>query len=572
MEGPVKSKKRRHRVGLRFKFIMGIIIIGVIIAATTLFVGGNIYWNSIVTRYTDTAYKIADTAVQIMGESTVAEYAERVQDYMEGYLDEDALVQMTDNDHYRDVKNNINSLRKSMNANDVFLCVLDYDILTNYDAELDAKDEWLPLCYIMDCYYEPDMDFTIGGRSPILTEYIDILIEAIKTGEHPTEFIVSNTENYGYITTAVQPIVVDGKTVAFCFVEIPMSTLESDAAAFIVRSSTAAGIVTVVVLIIAITLLVLTMIRPIVFVAGEAERFTENNEIISDKLDKIKTHDEIQTLSENLLKLEIGINEYIDNLTRVTAEKERIGAELNVAAKIQADMLPCIFPAYPANKEFDLYASMNPAKEVGGDFYDFFMVDDSHLALVMADVSGKGVPAALFMVIAKTLIKNRTQMGGTPAEILKDVNEQLCEGNEAGLFVTVWLAILDIRTGKGIAANAGHEHPALKRSGGDFELVIYRHSPAVATFDMMKFREHEFELLPGDRLFVYTDGVPEAMNGDKVLFGTDRMLKALKKYSDADAKELLLGVKREIDSFVGDAEQFDDVTMLCLDYFGTQGE
>ncbi len=186
----------------------------------------------------------------------------------------------------------------------------------------------------------------------------------------------------------------------------------------------------------------------------------------------------------------------------------------------------------------------------------------------MADVSGKGVPAALFMVIAKTLIKNRAQMGGKPAEVLQFVNEQLCEGNDAELFVTVWFAILEISTGKGIAANAGHEHPAIRRAGGEFELVIYRHSPAVATMKGMRFREHEFELHPGDNLFVYTDGVPEATDAHNELFGTERMLEALNEDPKAKPEELLYSVQKNIDAFVGDAPQFDDITMMSFNYFG----
>ena len=259
---------------------------------------------------------------------------------------------------------------------------------------------------------------------------------------------------------------------------------------------------------------------------------------------------------------------YISNLTRVTAERERIGTELNVATQIQADMLPRIFPAFPEREEFDIFASMTPAKEVGGDFYDFFLIDDDHLAMVMADVSGKGVPAALFMVIAKTLIKNRALMGGTPAEILDYVNGQLCEGNEAGLFVTVWLAIMEISTGRGMAANAGHEHPAIRRGKGSFELVKYRHSPAVATMEGMHFREHEFQLHPGDALYVYTDGVTEATNANNVLFGEDRVVEALNRNPSAPPREILQTVKDAIDDFVGDAVQFDDITMLGMDYFG----
>ena len=258
---------------------------------------------------------------------------------------------------------------------------------------------------------------------------------------------------------------------------------------------------------------------------------------------------------------------------RSEREKERIGAELNVATQIQADMLPSIFPPFPERMEFDLYASMHPAKEVGGDFYDFFLIDDDHIALVMADVSGKGVPAALFMVIAKTLIKNHAQLGEySPSKVLSQANEQLCEGNEAELFVTVWLAIIEISTGKGLAANAGHEHPALRHKDGQFELVKYRHSPAVATMEGMRFREHEFQLLPGDSLFVYTDGVPEATNADDELFGEARLLQALNLDPGALPKSMLQNVKDAVDTFVGDAPQFDDLTMLGFIYYGTEGK
>lgn len=251
-----------------------------------------------------------------------------------------------------------------------------------------------------------------------------------------------------------------------------------------------------------------------------------------------------------------------------TEKTERLATELNLASDIQTNVLPNIFPVFPERKEFTLHASMTPAKEVGGDFYDFFFVDDDHIALVMADVSGKGIPAALFMMVARTLIKNRTMMGGTPSEILYDVNNQLCEGNVAGLFVTVWLGILEISTGKGMAANAGHEHPVLCRKGDEFALIEYRHSPAVAAMEGMRFREHEFELRPGDTIFVYTDGVAEATNSSNELFGTDRMLDALNKDADALPEQILENVMEGINDFVKGAEQFDDITMLSLKYFG----
>ncbi len=186
----------------------------------------------------------------------------------------------------------------------------------------------------------------------------------------------------------------------------------------------------------------------------------------------------------------------------------------------------------------------------------------------MADVSGKGVPAALFMMVSRALIRAHLQNGESPAKALENANEQLCESNEAELFVTVWAAVLEISTGKGVAANAGHEHPALRRADGAYELQAYRHSPAVATMGGMRFREHSFELNPGDSLFVYTDGVAEATSAQNELFGSERMIDALNVNPGAEPEEVLSNVMHGIDAFVADAEQFDDITMLCLKYNG----
>ena len=284
--------------------------------------------------------------------------------------------------------------------------------------------------------------------------------------------------------------------------------------------------------------------------------------------DAYRTGDEIEVLAESFAMLSAKTVQYIGEVKRVTAEKERIGAELNMATEIQASQLPRLFPAFPQRSEFDIYASMTPAKEVGGDFYDFFLVDDDHIALVMADVSGKGVPAALFMMVSRVLIKSRIQSGETPGEALANVNNQLCDGNTADFFVTVWLAVLEISTGKGIAANAGHEHPALRRANGSYELVTYRHSMAVATMEGIPFREHTFQLYPGDSIFVYTDGVAEATNAKNELFGAERMLEALNRDPDATPEQTLHHVMDGINDFVAGAEQFDDITMLCLKYRG----
>ena len=284
--------------------------------------------------------------------------------------------------------------------------------------------------------------------------------------------------------------------------------------------------------------------------------------------DIYRTGDEIQLLAEGFAELSAKTLRYVDQVQRVTAEKERIGTELSMATAIQASQLPKLFPPFPNHAEFDIYASMTPAKEVGGDFYDFFLIDNDHIALIMADVSGKGVPAALFMMVARVLIKSRLQSGQPLGEAMASVNDQLCEGNEMGLFVTVWAAVIEISTGKGVAVNAGHEHPALRRAGGQYELITYRHSLALAALAGLPFREHSFELRPGDSLFVYTDGVAEATNARNELFGSQRMLDALNANPCAAPKEVLASVMDGIDRFVAGAEQFDDITMLSFLYIG----
>ena len=284
--------------------------------------------------------------------------------------------------------------------------------------------------------------------------------------------------------------------------------------------------------------------------------------------DDYRTGDEIEILAESFATLSTKTLQYVDQVQRVTAEKERIGAELTMANAIQRSQLPRLFPPFPNRHEFNLFATMKPAKEVGGDFYDFFMVDNDHVALVMADVSGKGVPAALFMMVTRMLIKSRIQSGESPSEALTNVNRQLCESNELGFFVTAWLAVLEISTGKGVAVNAGHEHPVLRRSGEKYELILYRHSLALAALDGVQFKQHEFQLCPGDSIFVYTDGVTEATSSEKELFGTERMLESLNKEPDAEPDEILANVMGDINRFMDGEDQFDDITMMCLKYNG----
>ena len=247
-------------------------------------------------------------------------------------------------------------------------------------------------------------------------------------------------------------------------------------------------------------------------------------------------------------------------------------AELNLATDIQTSMLPSIFPPFPTRKEFDLYASMDPAKEVGGDFYDFFMIDDDHLGIVIADVSGKGVPSALFMMSSKILIAEHATMGGTPADILARVNNSIIATGNTKMFVTVWLGVAELSTGKVITANGGHEYPMINVNG-QYELYEDKHGIALGVLENAKYINHEFTLKKGDSIFVYTDGVAEATNADNVLFEEERVLDALNAMpKDASQEEVLKGVHMAVDEFVKTAPQHDDLTMIGFKYFGPEGK
>ena len=283
--------------------------------------------------------------------------------------------------------------------------------------------------------------------------------------------------------------------------------------------------------------------------------------------DAYRTKDEIELLAEAFAELSAKTVQYIGQITTITAEKERIGAELELATRIQANMLPNLFPAFPQRSDFDIYASMTPAKEVGGDFYDFMLLDDDHLAVVIADVSGKGVPAALFMMMAMILIDNTTRMEGpeaSPGEVLTRVNNTICANNEEEMFVTVWLGILDLKTGKVKATNAGHEYPIIKKADGKFELLKDKHGMVVGAMEGLRYKDYEFKLEEGGTLFLYTDGVAEATNAENKLFGTERTIEALNEIPEESPEKLLKKVKENVDIFVGEAPQFDDLTMISV--------
>ena len=316
-----------------------------------------------------------------------------------------------------------------------------------------------------------------------------------------------------------------------------------------------------------------SLIRPIRKITAEASRFAEENRPAEKKLKaEIRNEDEIGVLAQSIDQMEEQVARYIENLTEITAERERIGTELDLAKRIQEAMVPHEFPPFPGRTEFDVYASMSSAKEVGGDFYDFFLIDEDHLCLLIADVSGKGIPGALFMMASKIILESCAMLGRSAAEILNKTNEAVCSKNQAEMFITVWLGILEISTGKLTAVNAGHEYPAVKTADGVFEIFKDKHGIVVGGMEDIQYKEYELQLEKGTKLFVYTDGVPEATDAQNRMFGSRRMLEALNEKPDATPQEVLESIHRAVDVFLDGAEQFDDMTMLCLEYHGTAGE
>lgn len=295
---------------------------------------------------------------------------------------------------------------------------------------------------------------------------------------------------------------------------------------------------------------------------------SKDSAAVATDLSEVKQNNEIGHLAADVKDLSKEIDDYLEKIRTITADRERLDAELSLGAEIQSSMLPHEFPPFPDKKEFDLYASMEPAREVGGDFYDFFLIDDDHLGMVIADVSGKGVPAALFMMVSMIVIKTYAMMGVTPSEVLENANESICSTSHAEMFVTVWIGILELSTGKLKASNAGHEYPALMNADGDFELYKEKHGFVVGGVEGVKYTDYEVELEPGSKLFVYTDGLPEASDSDDNMFGTDRLIDVLNEKKDDSPEEILADMKKAVDEFVKDAEQFDDLTMLCLEYRG----
>ncbi|MCR4736415.1 MAG: SpoIIE family protein phosphatase [Treponema sp.] len=394
--------------------------------------------------------------------------------------------------------------------------------------------------------------------------YIDNLKVVLEEGQKQSWFVYKKGES-GHVTTAVPLYNSQGKTCAIIGIVKPMTEVKEYNKSFLTSVLIYAISFAVIFLVFYTIILYFRIIRPILFITDETSHFAEHQGELTGILKKINNKDEIGTLAKSVEKMSSDMNKYIRDLTYTTAEKERLSTELNVATQIQADMLPKVFPPFKNHPEIELFASMEPAKEVGGDFYDFYMVDDDHFAVVVGDVSGKGVPAALFMVITKTLLKDTAMHSTNPAQIFTSVNSVLCEGNDFGLFVTCWMGIITLSTGELNFANAGHLPPIIFHNK-ELKYLKTKANLMLAGMEGIKYTNHTINLDAGDRIFLYTDGITEAMNSEMQLYGEERLINIMKSVENLSSRQILSIVKDDINAFVKSAQQFDDITMLEMSF------
>lgn len=537
-----------------------------ILAAVSIFISYKVHSNTMDEHYKKLAKNVAKTTAVALDSEVVQKYTDEVNNI---YLNKTSPMYETDeewaeyfgqyevlfDDGYYEFFDDLEEIKV---ANDV---------LALYIISIDKESK--------TCVYVINADRT---EEACPTGTWDIIYEqnysVLENPEKGFDSYITNTEAYGWLCSAGEAILdEEGNVIAHAMVDLSMDDVMEERHTFLRNLCIIMVVVAIILLIVFVLFVNTSIIKPINSLSSAARRFVDNmssgeddkNESVFAEL-KIKTKDEIENLLHSVQFMESELHDYINNLSKITAEKERIGTELNIATQIQADMLPSIFPAFPERNEFDIYATMSPAKEVGGDFYDFFMVDDRHLAIVIADVSGKGVPAALFMVIGKTLIKDHTQPGCDLGEVFTKVNNMLCEANSEGLFITAFEGVLDLVTGEFVFVNAGHECPYIYKKGKEYELYKVRPGFVLAGMEGMKYTVGSLTLEEGDKIFQYTDGVTEATSLVEELYGDDRLKEVLNKNTDKSPHELLPLIKEDIDKFVGEAPQFDDITMLCLEY------
>ncbi len=539
------NNSKRYRRSLAVSIIGNIVLLLVIIGLAVSILGVVLFTESFKKEYAVTTYHMADTATALINGDNLDAYlsGEKTEDYLlsKGYLDSYCdkmsvsliyVIQVDRSDYGRFV-----SIFNSVNNEVDNTSYTAWELGHRRDTTNNEYRRKYEAIYNKESAYETVYRLkTTDGQHPHITTMVPV-----KNSAGDVTGVLCMQRPSREITEARRPYLRSiALTTAGLAIVASLVSLIYNRSQFII---------------------------PVQKIKDEAARFAKENTKGED-LGNISRIKELYELAGSIDTMETEMVSSIENLKNVTAEKERIGTELSLAQTIQENSIPNIFPPFPGRNDFDIYATMQAAREVGGDFYNFFFVDDDHLALVIGDVSGKGIPASLFMMVTNILITDRTNMGGTPGEILTYVNKNICEHNQADMFVTVWLGILELSTGKLIASNAGHEYPAIKRADRLFELFKDKHGFVIGSIDDIKYKDYELTLSPGDKLFVYTDGVREARDKNSGLFGTKRMLEALNEAADVAPEEILKNVSSAVDGFVKEEEQFDDLTMLCIEYKG----
>jgi len=532
MKKSVKKKKR----GIKRKITIAIITMGVLLFLCVGIGVFSVSYRQVSAQYTERAFSSAITAAVLVNGDSIYSYLENGK-----------------NDEYFAAYDALKELKTAFNLAYLY-------VITQRPADHKAV-------YIFDIFIE-------GDALELFSDLGDDLSDAeassfysgsqtFLTGQMEDSTIVSISE-YGWLASAFVPIYAsDGTITATLGVDISMDHIMSD----IIMQTLQILLLTV-----AIILVFLLIFRylagkqildPVTRLSNHMDGFNPEEGKL-ETITILKSGDEFQTIAESYNRMVGDIKYYMDNLATVTADRERIATELNVATEIQASMLPNIFPAFPERNEFDIYAVMFPAREVGGDFYDFFFIDKNTLAVVIADVSDKGIPAALFMVIAITLIKNNALEGKPPAKVFETINNLLCKNNDTGMFVTAFMGYIDIPTGRVTYVNAGHNPPLIKQDG-KYEFMKIDSDLMLAVYQDIKYTQEEVKLNTGDMLYLYTDGVTEAMNRTRKLFTDKRLLEKAGLYTGCNVEEFILKIKDEIDTFSDGAEQADDITMLAFE-------
>ncbi len=567
----------RARYSLAGRTFRAILILSLIICTAAVGFGFYLYSNSVNRQYRRETWNISRTAhgimekigadekaEEILGIYTSLSEEEKADDTSEEYLMRFSAVQ---DDQFEKICKELREMQE------------DNEAAAAYIAAVDPQTN--RMIFLVDS--DPGDSFCAPGSYDVLEkEYIDALLYGAKESRIDEAFrsleripaVITNMEQYGNRCTAgTRMFEQDGFTV-MVFVDTDMNRAVSTGRYFLTQYILLLAAVTAAAAFFMVRHLKKTVVTPINQLADAALLYStekSSGQKMSRHFDQvnISTGDEVENLSYVLKDMENDMFEYALDLNKVTAEKQRIGTELELAKKIQADMLPNIFPAFPERNEFDIYANMKPAKEVGGDFYDFFLIDDDHLAVVIADVSGKGIPAALFMMVTKILVQNITMNRHSPGKVLEAVNQQICANNREEMFVTAWLGVLNLRNGVLTAANAGHEYPILKKKDGTFDIYKDTHGLVIGAMPGTKYKEYRLQTEPGDILYVYTDGVIEAANAQGEQFGIDRTVRTLNQDASGNPEEILAEMHKAMDEFVQDAPQFDDMTMLCIKYLGS---